>query len=49
MRLFARHPRRYRHNSIDHTTWEFLRPGWWTAHALLVGGVYLLGRRMGRV
>ncbi|MDI6871392.1 MAG: hypothetical protein QME79_08565 [Bacillota bacterium] len=35
-----------RRNPVDHTTWEFLRPGWWVFHALAIGGTLLLGRRL---
>lgn len=37
-----------RRNPVDQTTWEFLRPGWWAFHAVAIGGMYLLGRRLGR-
>lgn len=37
-----------RRNPVDHTTWEFLRPGWWAFHAVAIGGLYLLSRRIGR-
>lgn len=35
-------------NLLDETTWEFLKPGWWIAHALLIGGAIYLGYRLGR-
>lgn len=30
-------------NTLDGTTWEFLRPGWWISHVLAVVIVAWLG------
>jgi hypothetical protein len=35
-------------NPVDDTTWEFLQPGWWALHALVIGGAVLLGRALKR-
>ncbi len=37
-----------RDNILDETPWEFLRPAWWLAHVLLIGGAVYLGYRLGR-
>jgi len=35
-------------NVLDETTWEFLRPGWWISHFVLIGGALYLGYRLGQ-
>ncbi len=35
-------------NVLNSSTWEFPRPGWWLAHAALIGGAIYLGYRLAR-
>ena len=30
-------------NPIDHTTWEFLKPGWWLVHIVAIIALLYLG------
>lgn len=33
-------------NSLDGTTWEFMKKGWWAVHLVGIGGALLLGRAL---